>query len=34
MFGASTIASMPAEKRVRLAKKWVNRRSPRTYSVE
>ena len=34
MLGASTIANMPDEKSVMLAKKCVYRRSPRTYSVE
>ena len=34
MFSARTMASMPAENRVSEAKKWVKRRSPRTYSSE
>ncbi len=34
MFSASTIVNMPALNSVRDAKKWVKRRSPRTYSSE
>ena len=34
MFSARTITSMPAENSVMAAKKWVYRRSPRTYSSE
>ncbi len=34
MFGARTITSIPAENSVMAAKKWVKRRSPRTYSME
>jgi hypothetical protein len=34
MFGAKTIESMPAENKVRAAKKCVYRRSPRRYSKE
>jgi hypothetical protein len=34
MFSARTIASMPALNSVSAAKKWVKRRSPRTYSIE
>ena len=34
MLGANTMINMPAENKVMLAKKWVYRRSPLTYSVE
>ena len=34
VFSATTMQSMPAANSVRAAKKWVKRRSPRTYSIE